>query len=148
MLLPEPVEVFPDAAVPFDEFDEVDEVSLLVVPLLLPLALGEAEVSPLALPLALPLGWLMLPLGWLVEPLLAPGVELVEPAAPPVVELEPELELLGVCAGFVVSVLDGVDDGVCEDGLADGVCELSVLGAGVVELGLDDGVELELWSGV
>jgi hypothetical protein len=142
LLLPEPVEVLPEAEVLFEEFDEFDDVSLLVVPLLLPLALGEAEASPLALPLALPLGWLMLPLGWLAEPLLELGVELVEPAAPPVVELEPEL--LGVCAGFVVSVLDGEDDGDCEDG----VCVVSVLGVEGVELGLDDCVELELWSGV
>lgn len=55
-----------------------------------------------------------------------------EPVAPPVVELE-ELEVLGVCAGFEVSVLEGV----CVLGLElDGDCVVSVLLLGVEDDGL------------
>ena len=124
----------------------VDEVELLLEvlpaaeasPLVEPLVLGEAEepdVSPLVL--ALPLGVLMLPLELPVEEL---GVWLVEPAAPPVVELEPELEVLGVCAGFEVSVLEGVDvlgDCVVDELELDGVCVVSVLLLGIDD---DDGL--------
>jgi hypothetical protein len=61
-------------------------------PLVDPLVLGEAEVSPLVL--VLPLGALMLPEFELSAGVLLLGVWLVDPVAPPVVELEPEV--LGV----------------------------------------------------
>ena len=118
MLLLEPEDVLPVEEVLFDEVEPAadPEASLLAFPEVDPLVLGEAEdVSPLMLPLALPLGELMLPVEPLPEVLLPVlGLELVDPAAPPVVELEPELEVLGVCAGLVVSVLEGELDGVCE----------------------------------
>jgi hypothetical protein len=69
-------------------------------PLVDPLVLGEAEVSPLVLVLplgallVLPLGALMLPEFELSAGVLLLGVWLVDPVAPPVVELEPEV--LGV----------------------------------------------------
>jgi hypothetical protein len=109
------------------------EVSPLVEPLAEPLGeADEPEVSPLVL--VLPLGALMLPLALPVEEPL--GVWLVEPVAPPVVELDPELEVLGVCAGFEVSVLEGdcVLEGVCVVELElDGDCIVSVLLGEVVD---------------
>jgi hypothetical protein len=58
-----------------------------------------------------------------------------EPVVPPVVEVE-ELEVLGVCAGFEVSVLEGdcVLEGVCVVELElDGDCIVSVLLGEVVD---------------
>ena len=146
MLLPEPDDVLPEAEVLFDEVEPEADPEASPLPEVEPLALGEAEVSPLVLPLALPLGELMLPVDPVPDVLPASGVELVEPAAPPVVEVE-EPEVLGVCAGLEVSVLGVELDGVCEAdpmlllGLVelDGVCVASVL-----LLGLVDWVEVEL----
>ena len=129
LLLLEPEDVLPEAEVLFDEVEPAadPEASLEVEPLVL----GEAEdVSPLMLPLALPLGELMLPVDPLPDVLPVLGVALLEPAAPPVVELE-EPEVLGVCAGLEVSVLGVELEGVCE---ADPV----------LLLGVEDGVEVEL----
>lgn len=68
-------------------------VEVLVDPLVPvdPLVLGEAVVDVSPLLLVLPLGWLMLPE---LSGLVLLGVWVVDPVAPPVVELEPEL--LGV----------------------------------------------------
>ena len=63
-----------------------------------------------------------------------------EPVVPPVVEVE-ELEVLGVCAGFEVSVLEGDDvvgDCVVDEVALAGVCVVSVLLLGIEEE--DDGL--------